>query len=219
MALVPHRFLVRVAYPCLHVRAMPREDEDCLLDLPEVCRVDNFAAMDGRSNFADVRLAWNELGLGFQVEVKGKEQLPQGDASRPRGSDGVTLWLDTRDARSSHRASRYCHQFYCLPTGGGPEHDQPVFGQARINRALHDAPLCSAAAVPFRCRHTRGGYLVEAFLPAAVLNGFDPEQNPRLGFYYAVRDAELGEQVLSVGADFPYWEDPTLWSVLELARS
>jgi len=34
------------------------------------------------------------------------------------------------------------------------------------------------------------------------LNGFDPEQNPRLGFYYAVRDAELGEQVLSVGSDF-----------------
>ena len=33
-----------------------------------------------------------------------------------------------------------------------------------------------------------------------------------------VKDAELGEQVLSVGADFPYWEDPSLWSVLELTR-
>ncbi len=52
----------------------------------------------------------------------------------------------------------------------------------------------------------------------AVLHGFDPEQNPRLGFCYAVRDAELGEQVLSVGADFPYAEDPSLWSVLELVR-
>jgi hypothetical protein len=73
--------------------------------------------------------------------------------------------------------------------------------------------------VPFRSEHRRGGYLVEVFLPADILNGFDPEQNPRLGFYYAVRDAELGEQVLSVGSDFPYWEDPTLWSVLELVRS
>jgi hypothetical protein len=51
-----------------------------------------------------------------------------------------------------------------------------------------------------------------------VLNGFDPEQNPRLGFYYAIRDSELGEQVLSVGSDFPYWEDPSLWSVLQLVR-
>ncbi len=55
-------------------------------------------------------------------------------------------------------------------------------------------------------------------MPGSVLNGFDPEQNPRLGFYYAVRDAELGEQVLSVGSEFPYWEDPSLWSVLELVR-
>ncbi len=53
---------------------------------------------------------------------------------------------------------------------------------------------------------------------AGVLHGFDPDQNPRLGFYYAVRDAELGEQVLSVGSDFPYWEDPSLWAVLELVN-
>jgi hypothetical protein len=105
-----------------------------------------------------------------------------------------------------------------LPTGGGPDHDEPVFQQSKINRALQDAPLCGAGAVPFRCGHQKNGYWLEAFLPAAVLHGFDPEQNPRLGFYYAVRDAELGEQFLSVGADFPYWEDPSLWSVLELAR-
>src|SRR5262249_12894673 len=137
---------------------------------------------------------------------------------RPRASDGVTLWLDTRDTRTSHRASRYCHQFYFLPTGGGPDHDEPVFGQAKINRALQDAPVAHAGAVPFRCLLTKGGYIVEAFLPAGVLTGFDPEQTPRLGFYYGVRDAERGDQVLSVGADFPYWEDPSLWGVLELVR-
>jgi hypothetical protein len=219
MAIVPHRFLVRVAYPCRYIKGLPREDDDRLLDLPEACRVDNFARMDGQRNFADVRLAWNERGLAFQVEVRGKDQVPQGDGSRPRGSDGVTVWVDTRDARTSHRASRYCHQFYALPTGGGPEHDQPVFGQAKINRALQDAPLVRPGDVPFRSHRIRGGYLVEVFVPAAGLNGFDPEQNPRLGFYYAVRDAELGEQVLSVGSEFPYWEDPSLWSVLELVRS
>jgi hypothetical protein len=217
MPLVPHRFLFRVAYPCPYLKDLPRED-DRLLDLPEMCRVDNFAAMDERRNFAEVRLAWNELGMGFQAEVAGKDQLPQGDAARPRGSDGVTLWLDTRDARSSHRASRYCHQFHFLPTGGGPDRDEPVLVQTKINRALQDAPLSPASAVLFRSTRTRSGYIIEAFLPVAVLNGFDPEQNPRLGFYYAVRDAELGEQVLSVGSDFPYWEDPSLWRVLELVR-
>jgi hypothetical protein len=218
MPLLPHRFLFRVAHPCRQRRDMPRTDDDRLLDLPAECRVDNFAELDEQRNFADVRLAWNEHGLGFQVEVRGKEQSPQGSADRPRSSDGVTLWLDTRDSRASHRASRYCHQFHFLPMGGGPDRDEPVFAQAKINRALHDAPLCSAGAVPFRASLIRGGYLLEAFLPANVLNGFDPEQNSRLGFYYVVRDGELGEQFLSVGPEFPYWEDPSLWSVLHLQK-
>jgi hypothetical protein len=218
MALIPSRFLFRVAHPCPLVNAMPHEQGDDLLDLPEACRLDNFAAPDQPRNFADVRLAWNPLGLGLQVEVKGKDQPPQGDAARPRGSDGVTLWLDTRDARTGHRATRYCHQFHFLPAGGGPDFAEPVFAQSKIHRALQDAPLCSAGAVPFRAAPIKGGYRIEAFLPATVLHGFDPEQNPRLGVFYAVRDAELGEQTLGVNADFPYWEDPSLWAVLELQR-
>jgi hypothetical protein len=218
MTLLPHRFLFRVAYPCRYVKSMPEEQEDSLIDLPESCRLDNFAAMDGARNFADVRLAWNEQGLGLQVEVHGKSEVPVGDPARPRASDGVTLWLDTRDARTSHRASRYCHQFHFLPADGGSERDEPMVAQSKINRALQDAPLSPPSAIPFRCERLKGGYRIEAFLPSAVLNGFDPEQNPRLGVYYAVRDAELGEQVLSVGAEFPFSEDPSLWSVLELVR-
>jgi hypothetical protein len=218
MALIPHRFLFRVSFPCRYVKDMPREDDDYLLDLPEACRLDNSAGMDEKRNFADVRVAWNEFGLGVQVRVMGKDRAPQGDAARPRGSDGLTLWIDTRDGRSSHRASRYCHQFHLLPVGSGPDQDEPVFAQAKINRALQDAPLVSAQAVPFRCTSVKGGYVLEGFFPAGVLHGFDPEQNPRLGIYYVVRDAEHGEQVLSVGSEFPYWEDPSLWSVLELVR-
>ena len=218
MPLLPHRFLVRLTYPCRYTKNMLREGDGCLLDLPADCRIDNFAAMDGEKNFAEVSLAWNELGLGLQVEVKGKEQDPKGDVARARSSDGVTLWLDTRDARAGHRASRTCHQFHFLPTGGGPEHDEPAFVQTKINRALNDAPLASASSVPFQFHSTKTGYRLEAFLPEKALNGYDPEQHPRLGFYYAIRDGELGEQFLSVGADFPYWEDPSLWSVLELIR-
>src|SRR5690349_683604 len=99
--IVPHRFLVRVCHPCPYVKAMPLgEDADRLLDLPNAARLDNFAELDDTKNFADVRLAWNEFGLGVQATVAGKEQPPAGDADRPRASDGLTLWLDTRDART-----------------------------------------------------------------------------------------------------------------------
>src|SRR5262245_36874781 len=164
MPLIPHRFLFRLCLPCRYVPGVPREGDD-LLDLPPSCALLNFADLDDRRNFADVRLAWNEGGLAVQADVRGKEQEPQGDASRPRQSDGLSLWLDTRDARTSHRASRYCHQFHFLPTGGGPERDEPAFAQTKINRALQDAPLAPASAVPFQARRKRGGYRLEAFLP------------------------------------------------------
>jgi len=218
MAVIPYRFLLRTAYPCPYVAAMPEEDGDGLLELPAACQLDNFAAMEGLRNFADVRLAWNERGIGVQVTVRGKDQPAQGDVARPRASDGLSLWLDTRDARTAHRASRYCHMFHFLAAGGGAERDEPAFVQTKINRALEDAPLAAAGDVPFRGAAVKGGYRLEAFLPAAVLHGFDPEQSRRLGVYYACRDAEQGEQVLSVAAEFPYWEDPSLWSVLELVR-
>ncbi|MGE3807833.1 MAG: hypothetical protein AB7K24_24480 [Gemmataceae bacterium] len=217
MTPVPASFLLRVAYPCRYLKKMPDEG-DRLFDLPETYRVPFLGGMDRKQPFADVRLAWNELGIGLQVEVTGKEQELKGDATRPRSSDGVTVWIDTRDARTSHRASRYCLQFHLLPTGGGPESDQPGLVQAKINRALQDAPHVPAGAVPFRVQHRKSGYLLEAFFSAPVLSGYDPELNRRLGFFYAVRDAELGEQLLSLAGEFPYWEDPSLWSVLELQK-
>lgn len=218
--IIPNRFLVRVAHPCPYVKDMPDDSDaaDHLVELPESARLRNFAELDGLANFADVRLAWNEFGLGVQVTVTGKDQPPAADADRPRSSDGLSLWIDTRDARSGHRASRYCHQFHLLPAGGGPDKEEPVFGQTKINRALQDAPLCNPGDVPFRCLPAKGGYRLEAFLPAAVLTGFDPEQHPRLGVYYAVHDQELGDQHPSVGAEFPFADDPSLWAVLELVK-
>lgn len=218
--IVPNRFLIRVAHPCPYVKDAPRDadEDDHLIDLPESARLRNFAELDGLKNFADVRLGWNEFGLAVQVEVKGKEQLPAGDSDKPKLSDGLSLWIDTRDARASHRAGRFCHHFLFLASGGGADKDEPFVAQSKINRAQQDAPIANLADMPFRGRRTRGGYRLEAFLPAAALNGFDPEQHPRLGVYYVVRDQELGDQFLSVNGDFPFADDPSLWAVLELVK-
>lgn len=218
MSLIPNRFLFRMAYPCVYVADVPREGDQEMLDLPEECRLDGFTDMDGKRPFADVRLGWNEFGLALQVEVKGKEGDPRGDIARPRQSDGITLWVDTRDSRTSHRASRYCHQFHFLVAGAGTDRDEPAFVQTKIHRALQDAPLANSSDVPFRCRRLARGYRLQAFLPAGILHGFDPEQSPRLGLHYTVRDGDLGEQTLGVGSDFPQHEDPTLWSVMELQK-
>ena len=214
-ALLPPRFLVRLALPCPHVQVAPA---DKTFNLPESARLNGFPALDGIEEFADVRVGWNELGLAVQVSVTEKKQPPAGDRDRPRSSDGLTIWIDTREDRTSHRASRYCHQFHLLAAGGGSDRSEPTFVQSKINRALQDAPFAPANAAPFRGVVSKGGYQLQAFLPAEILTGFDPEQHPRLGIYSAVRDQELGDQYLTVNQDFPFADDPSLWQILELVR-
>lgn len=215
MILIPNRFLVRLRYACPLVAGMPG-DEESLIDLPESARLDPFADLDDQQTFADVRLAWNATGMGLSVDVRGKKRDPIGDIGSPTQSDGVTIWIDTRADRTSHRALRTCHQFHFLAAGGGANKREPAFVQTKINRAIADAPIASTEDVPFRMERTKTGYRLEAFLSANVLNGFDPEQNPVLGVFYLVRDFELGEQSPGAGPEFPYHDDPSLWASLEL---
>ncbi|MFO0936779.1 MAG: hypothetical protein U0798_09735 [Gemmataceae bacterium] len=191
---------------------------DRSFELPESARLNGYSSLDGVEEFADVRIGWNELGLAVQVSVRGKKQAPAGDRERPRSSDGLTIWIDTREDRTSHRASRYCHQFHLLAAGGGTNQSEPTIVQSKINRALQDAPMAASSAVPFRGVVSKGGYQLQAFLSADALTGFDPEQHPRLGIYTACRDQELGDQYLTVNQDFPFADDPSLWQILELVK-
>jgi hypothetical protein len=220
VSLVPNRFLVRITHACPYLKDVPRDTDegDYLLDLPESARLRNFAELDALTNFADLRLGWNQFGLAVQVEISGKQQPPVGDVDRARTSDGLSIWIDTRDSRANHRASRFCHHFLFLAAGSGAEKDEPFVAQVKINRAQQDAPLANLAEVPFRAHRVRGGYRLEAFMPAAALYGFDSQEHSRLGIYYVVRDQELGDQFLSVNWDFPFSDDPSLWEVLELVR-
>lgn len=213
---VPPLFLFRLAFQCPRVAGVPDLDDEELFALPDECRLLPAALLSPRPWFADLRWAWNEHGLAVQVDVRGKDLPPHCDPYRPHGSDGLRLWIDTRDTRNIHRASRFCHHFYVLPRGGGPDGEQPVVGQKSIPRAQQDAPQAAPRDLLARVGLRRGGYRLTVFLRSAALHGFDPENHPRLGFYFLVRDQELGEQSLGLGPEFPYWEDPSLWSTLEL---
>lgn len=213
--LLPARFLFRVSLPVPRVAGIPRKGSR-LLDLPVSCALPDFGELDQQKSFATVRMGWNEQGLGLSVLVPGKSRAPRYNADVPTLSDGVQLWVDTRNTQNVHRASRYCHHFLALPTGGGPLRDRPRAQQLPIARAREETPLCAPDNLQVVAHPEQEGYQLEIWLPAEVLNGYAPESNPRLGFYLLVRDSELGDQVLSVGEEFPYAWDPSLWWTLEL---
>jgi hypothetical protein len=58
--------------------------------------------------------------------------------------------------------------------------------------------------------------VLERFLWAQALNGFDPDTNRRLGFAYQIADHVRDDQFLGVGREFPVGDNPGLWSTLEL---
>jgi hypothetical protein len=215
---LPNRFLFRYSLPVRYERKLPRSGKK-LLDLPAEFALADFGSLDQAEPFGQLRLAWNERGLGISVAVEGKKQPLNSDPQAPETSDGLRIFIDTRNTQNIHRASRYCQQFFLLPAGTRSAVGEPCVVQAPILRAREEGPRVNVAEIRMSSVASKSGYRLEAWLPAGVLHGYDPEAQPRLGFYYVLRDAELGEQFLSVGHDFPFAIDPSLWSTLELVGS
>ncbi len=211
--LLPASFLFRYSAPC---RALPVESELGDGALTDAHRLPNFTPLDGGPDGPEFRAGWNESGLRFCVHVAGKRQPPWCRENRLDESDGLHVFIDTRDTHNIHRAGRFCHYFVILPGGGGPKLDQPVAGQLLINRARENARPVRLGMLRAKSQKQRDGYILEAAIPAAALTGFDPAEHPRLGFTYCVVDREIGLRTFNCGPEFPFREDPSVWATLEL---
>ena len=215
-ALIPQAFWFRLALTCRRADGLPKTSgKGRLLDLPDSCLVPDLAPLDDRPSWSEVRLAWNPGGLAIAVEVSGKVTAPGTDSSQ--GPDSIQFWIDTRDTRDVHRATRFCHRFVATLARAG---SGSILGvevvQKPIQRAVAEAPIGDPGAILARAERLRKGYRLEVFLPAEILHGFDPETNRRLGFAYVVSDPDRGDQYLAVGREFPIGEDPSLWATLVL---
>ena len=214
-SLVPPRFLFRFVAPILQCDAK-WTDTGCALG--EEYRLLNLGELDQERKFADVRAAWNLSGLIFTVRIDAKHRPPWCRETQLDESDGLQVWIDTRNTHNVHRASRYCHRFVFLPAGGGRSLDRPVADQLLINRARENARPVRPRELKVTSNIHKAGLSLAAFIPAVVLDGYDPNEYRQLGFQYAVLDRELGLQTFAVGPGLPYDEDPSLWTTLEMVE-
>lgn len=216
--LIPQAFWFRLSVPCPRIEGVPKSTEKGhFLDLPESCRVVPFGELEGKKPWSECRVAWNSSGLALQFQVSGKVGPIQYDPNLADLFDGVQFWIDTRDTRDIHRASRFCHRFSAiLVPEKGKKSVGVRFEQRPIHRAQADAPRAKPESIRARAEAVRGGWWLEIFLGAEAVSGFDPETNKRLGFCYQISDADRGDEFLTIGREFPIGEDPSLWSTLEL---
>ena len=225
MPVVPHRFLFRFSFPVRE--AGQSAGRKPFLDLDKVAPLPDLGGIDAAASFAKLRAGWNEAGLGFRLEVSGKKMPVFAVSSDPTETDGLQLWIDTRNTQSIHRATRFCHHFafWPIPANWAKASAKGVEGSAKagsqqlaIALAKEDASMSRAGLLQAASRPSGSGYELDIWIPTECLQGYDRESNPLLGFYYSVRDAELGEQILTVGREFPFDHDPSLWSTLELTK-
>lgn len=186
------------------------------LELDEDYHLPCFGEFDQQKPFADLRIAWSSEGLLLTCHVAGKKKSTWCRSTQLLESDGLQLWVDTRNTGNVHRATKFCHWFVVLPFSGAAKKDRPVASMLKINRAKEDSPALNRQPLKLHSQLAPDGYLIKALIPAACLHGWNPEEQQQLGFAYAVVDRELGWQTLAVGPEMPISEDPSLWQTMEL---
>jgi hypothetical protein len=174
--------------------------------------------VSGQRVFATLKMAISDQGMFFQTHVAGKRQLPWCRESRVEDSDGLHVWIDTRHARGSHRATKYCHRFGFSPMGRGPKNEQPFGAWAPINRARENSPPPPEKLIFAEGKLQPGGYELSAALPWQALHGLSRDDFPVIGLYMAVIDRELGNLSLGVGLTLLAAEDPDLWLEADISR-
>ncbi len=213
MSLLAPTFLFRFAVPCYRLDSLWSKQE---IQLPELYRMPTFGELEERPMYADLRVGWNEEGIGVSVRVVGKRQTPWCRRTRMEDSDGLRLWFDTRNTGNIHRASRFCHEFMIMPQGGGNSEKEPFAALIEIHRSKENPRPVSPEAIQIRNEKRVDGYRLRAAIPAEALTGFEPSEHHQLGFSYAVMDRELGWQTFTISNEFPFMSDPSLWGTLDL---
>jgi hypothetical protein len=213
--LVPNRFLFDFEFILPYRRRTPSFTDEHRNWTDEEL-LPNFGSLDGEEPFAQVWACWNEKGLAIACDVPGKRTALRCHPPTFWKGDNLRLCTDMRDTRNIRRASKYCQQFYFLPSGGGGSKAEPVAGSASINRAREVAPAVPRGRIAVVSQVCPDRYRLEAHIPGDVLYGFDPAEHPRIGFYYILEDTDHGQQFLTVGDDLQWHIDPSTWATAVL---
>jgi len=174
--------------------------------------------MEDQLPLADVYCAWNADHFMVAFDIPERFGPLRCDQAQWWKLDGVRICIDTRDTRDAKRATRFCHFFYVLPTGGGPRRNQPVIGLHRMSRAKEPPPAVDLAQIQLAARTARRGWSVEVAIPASSLSGWNPSEHPRIGFFYKVKDTQLGSQHLTVDDELGWNADPSTWATGVLVK-
>lgn len=162
-------------------------------------------------SFAQVSLGWHELGICVEVKIKGRFDQP--DFPNYQSADSIELFFDTRDVKTAGYPSRFCHHFYFLPQSIQTNGDSIQAGEVTRFRLDDAHALCDASLLQVKSKEQKSESLIEVWIPAECLHGYDPKQFNRLGFTYRINRVDGSVQYFSASSkDFSIESQPSLWA-------
>lgn len=129
-----------------------------------------------------VYLGWGDDGiyLGLDVFDKNVDGYVLNEESmkhmwRSRSFDCIEVWLSTRPvAGDRYLYDQYCHDFMFIPEGDG------TVMQWHHSGDMLDENLIPHPDIKCAVKDVSNGYIVEMFVPAKALNGYDPKGHPEI---------------------------------------
>ncbi len=171
-------------------------------------------ALFNEEHFADVALGYNEEGLAISLYVHQKFQgvsLPDFDQG-----DSLSLFIDTRNVKTSAFNTRFCHHFVVLAKD---LEGIQVFEHTHF-RGQEKRPYADPSLIFVESKFTKSSYQLHLFIPQEALYGFDILKCDQLGFSYSITRPYNDPQNFSCSAkDFKIEETPSLWASVKLKNS
>jgi hypothetical protein len=134
----------------------------------------------------NVYMGWTPQGLYLGLEVFDHNPLGASAKGWWWTRDFAEIFISTRPVGSDENAyTPYCHQFFFVPNS---DNNPGVVGQwHRDGDALKDN-LIPQPDIKQSVRILPDRYVVEMFIPAAALHGYDPLTQPAMAFNVHVRN-------------------------------
>ncbi len=131
--------------------------------------------------------------------------------------DNVELWFSTRPVRPDQFAyDAYCHQFFFVPNDFNTGAAGTV-GQWRRPGDAQQDNLIPHPRIKSSVRIFNDRYVVEMFIPADALNGFDPVNQPTMAFNIHVRNFQHATDYFwSAPKEIQTQLHPSTWGTLHL---
>jgi hypothetical protein len=148
----------------------------------------------------DLFLGWNHDGLYIAMQVFDSKIESAPATAWWWTRDNAELFVSTRPVATDQISyDIYCHQFFVVPQDPSASNAAIVGQWHRDGDALKDN-LIPHPSIEKIVKILPDRYIVEMFIPAAALHGFDPARQPQLAFNFHVRD-------FNKAADF-FWSAP-----------